>query len=75
MKLYYVTAYTGQWAHRRLMFANKQAAWNYAKKEQESDDVREVWMTVYDTSRPAEVEGSIHMEVNCPIDYLTIDEL
>lgn len=68
MKLYYVTAWTGEWAHRRLMFKNKEVAKRYAKMEmEEGDDVRDVWITVYDTSRTGSW-GAVEMEYNGPIE-------
>ena len=68
MKLYYVTAWTGEWAHRRLMFTDKEAAKEYAEFEMGERDVRDVWMTVYDTSRTGSW-GSVVMEYNGPMKY------
>lgn len=67
MKLYYVTAWTGEWSHRRLMFPELSSAKHYAEQELESDDVRDVWLTVYDTSR-TDSWGSVKMEYNGPIE-------
>lgn len=68
MKIYYITAYTGQWAHRRLAFKDYDAAMDYARTERENEDVVEVWMTVFDTERTGSY-GSLEIESNEPIEF------
>lgn len=68
MKIYYITAYTGQWANRRLAFPDYESAMNYARMEHEESDVTEVWMTVFNTRRTG-AWGSLDIEVNEPINF------
>lgn len=63
MKVYQITAYTGQWAHRRLFFNDLDVAMKYAKNEVECDDVREVWLTIIDTDRTGSY-GALELDYN-----------
>lgn len=68
MKIYYISAYVGDWANRRLAFKDYESAMDYARAEWENEDVVEVWMTIFDTERTG-VRGSLDIVENYPIEF------